>query len=323
MSGQRVGYTSPYLPPELIWACGLVPVRLRPGNSLAAALAGDLDLAAVVFLDEDDTSRRLYDVWRAYAAVRALDVVPLPRLAGAAAAARYAAALAGLAAALAALSGRDLTPDALRAAIRLYNEQRSLWRRLRAAWIAGTLPAEDWYDLRWLALTEDPLAANAALAAALEQRRPPAPSAAGRRLLVLGAAEVPRSLLAFVEGCGARVVAEDSDADERVLTEPIEAEGQPPLEALAAAYLAKPSGPRPAGLPGRSAALARVLDERAIDGVIAVYPKFADAYLAEYLALSELWRARGLPALLVEHDRESGFSGQQRTRLEAFLEILA
>ena len=30
---------------------------------LSAALEGNLNLDAVVFLDEDDTSRRLFDVW--------------------------------------------------------------------------------------------------------------------------------------------------------------------------------------------------------------------------------------------------------------------
>ena len=69
--------------------------------------------------------------------------------------------------------------------------------------------------------------------------------------------------------------------------------------------------------------LNQLLDERHVRGVIALYPKFADAYLAEYIGLAELFRARGLPALLLEDDGESGFSGQQRTRVEAFLEVLA
>lgn len=99
MVGQRIGIISSYLPPEIIWACGLTPVRLRPGNSLAAAdgylpcnfsvearglLADALEnvpeLEAVIFLDEDDTSRRLFDVWTSYTGILALGLVPLSRL---------------------------------------------------------------------------------------------------------------------------------------------------------------------------------------------------------------------------------------------------
>lgn len=140
------------------------------------------------------------------------------------------------------------------------------------------------------------------------------------RLLILGGMHVSRQFLTFLEARGARVVAEDSEADERTLTEPIPTTG---MEALAAAYLAKPPGRLSTALPRRLAGIARLLEERRVQGVIAVYPKFADAYLAEYVTLAGLFRARGRPALLLEDDGEPGFSGQHRTRVEAFLEVLA
>jgi hypothetical protein len=34
---RNVSVTSPYLPPELIWACGLTPVRLRPAIAFGSA----------------------------------------------------------------------------------------------------------------------------------------------------------------------------------------------------------------------------------------------------------------------------------------------
>jgi benzoyl-CoA reductase/2-hydroxyglutaryl-CoA dehydratase subunit BcrC/BadD/HgdB len=136
--------------------------------------------------------------------------------------------------------------------------------------------------------------------------------------------EVHRRFLTFLETCGARVVAEDSEADERILTEPVslETEHLSSMEALAAAYLNKPPGPRPNALSRRLTNVTRFLDERGVQGIIGVYPKFADAYLAEYIELADLFRERGLPTLLLEDDGESGFSGQQRTRVEAFLEML-
>lgn len=343
MTTKRIGYTSPYLPPEIIWACGLIPVRLRPGDGLAAAdgylprnfsvevrallaaaLDGNLNLEAVVFLDEDDTGRRFFDVWRACADIPALGLVPLPRLDTDLARQRYASALIELAESLAAISGQPLTADGLCRVIDLYNEQRTLWRGLRRRWIDGGLSTGDWHDLRWLALTTDPESANVGLAVSLRRSPLPDPSAnGGSRLLILGGMNIPRQFLSFLETCGARVVAEDSEADERTLTEPIFVEDRPAVEALAAAYLTKPPGPRPNALPCRLAAITRLLDERGVQGVIALYPKFADGYLAEYIGLAEVFRERGLPTLLLEDDGESGFSGQQRTRVEAFLEVLA
>lgn len=338
---KRIGYLSPYLPPEIIFASGLTPMRLRPGDSLsaadgflprnfsvearallAAALNEELDLEAVVFLDEDDTSRRLFDVWQAYADIPALGLVPLPRIDSEPACQRYAHALIALADSLAALSGQPLTADGLRRAIDLYNEQRASWRALRQCWVEGMLSASEWHDLRWMALTTDPVSANAELAASLIPHPLPfSPRERGEvRLLLLGGMNIPRQLLAFVESCGARVVAEDSEADERVVTESVSGPG---LDALAAAYLTKPCGPRPNALARRLKRVTQLLDERGAQGVIAYYPKFADAYLAEYLVLAEVFKARGLPALLLEDDGESGFSGQQRTRLEAFLEVLS
>ncbi|MBI2757395.1 MAG: 2-hydroxyacyl-CoA dehydratase [Chloroflexi bacterium] len=342
MTAKRIGYTSPYLPPEIIFASGLTPVRLRPAESLsaadgflprnfsvearallAAALENGLDLDAVVFLDEDDTSRRLFDVWQAYAETPALGLVPLPRLDSEPACQRYAHALIALSDSLAALSGQPLTADGLRRAIDLYNEQRCLWRSLRQRWIEGALSASEWHDLRWMALTADPESANAELAARLlPHPQPLSQRERGEktRLLLLGGMNIPRQLLAFIESCGARVIAEDSEADERVVTEPVSG---PDMDALAAAYLTKPCGPRPNALARRLERITQLLDERGAQGVVAYYPKFADAYLAEYLVLAEVFKARGLPALLLEDDGESGFSGQQRTRLEAFLEVLS
>lgn len=343
MIRKRMGYLSSYLPPEIIYACGLTPVRMRPGASLAAAdgylprnfsvearalfasaLDNGLNLDAVIFLDEDDTSRRLFDVWRAYADIPALGLVPLPRLENDLACQRYANALAALTKALTAVSSQPLTDDGLRRAIDLYNKQRALWRALRRYWIEGGLSAGDWHNLRWLALTTDPETANAELTATLHSVQLfNASATSGPRLLILGGMDVSHQFLAFLETCDARIVAEDSEADERALSADISTHSPTPLQDIATAYLKKPSGPRPNALAQRLANVTRLLDERCVHGVIAVYPKFADAYLAEYIQLAELFRERGVPTLLLEDDGESGFSGQQRTRVEAFLEVLA
>lgn len=346
MTEEMIGYTSPYLPPEIIWACGLTPIRMRSSGSLvsavgylprnfsveaqallATALEGGWDVKAVIFLDEDETSRRLYDVWKTYTDTPVLNPVSLPRLENNLACDRFINALTELAIELSALSDQPLTTGGLGQAISLYNNQRGLLRALRQRWIDGYLSGTDWYDLRWLALIQNPVRANAELAASLQSTPSHlSPKQSGPRLLILSGMYVPRLFLTFLEACGAHVVAEDSEDDERTLTRnvpcPTDSVLTTMLEALAAAYLTKTPGPRPSALSRRLAAITDLIDKRNVQGVIAMYPKFADAYLAEYMTLAELFASRDIPALLLEDDGESGLTGQQRTRVEAFLEMI-
>ena len=63
------------------------------------------------------------------------------------------------------------------------------------------------------------------------------------------------------------------------------------MNAVALAYLNKPPGPRPVALSRRVAMVGRLIDQLGVQGVIALYPKFADAYLSEFITFAELLRA--------------------------------
>ena len=75
--------------------------------------------------------------------------------------------------------------------------------------------------------------------------------------------------------------------------------------------------------PGR---IARQVVERAQDagarGVIVHVMKFCDPYLARIPALRGALREAGLPTLVLEGDCTLRSLGQQRTRVEAFMEML-
>jgi hypothetical protein len=181
--------------------------------------------------------------------------------------------------------------------------------------------------LRRLALTQDPLTTNPALRQALDETNVPVGLPvpwSPRRLLLLAELAAPADLVRLVEGRGARVVAEDSDLDERDSTEPIAAEMQAVedgLAALARAYLSKPPGPRMRDLPRRLAQLTRLVAERGVQAAICAYSKFCDLYLAEFPMLKAHLEGLGVPVLLLELE-DDAISGQQRTRVEAFLETV-
>ncbi|MFQ5343649.1 MAG: 2-hydroxyacyl-CoA dehydratase [Anaerolineae bacterium] len=304
-------------------------------------LAGFLEddepgLDAVIFTDEDDATRRLHDVWRECVPVPVWGFVEVPRAATPLAASRYADTLTRLAADLEAHTGQPLTTGGLRRAINVYNEQRSLLADLKHRWLTGTVDTTAYRRLRRMALTRDPVVANEQLRQALrehdkgtrgqgdkETRRlgnaaipsisppllvSPSPhplvslSPSHPRLLLLAELAAPAGLVRLIEAHGARVVAEDSDLDERDLVGPVPAEAGTVKElllALAQAYLARPPGPRMRDLPRRLEYLSGLVTERRITGAICAYSKFCDLYLAEFPVLQAHLKGLGVPVLLL------------------------
>jgi benzoyl-CoA reductase/2-hydroxyglutaryl-CoA dehydratase subunit BcrC/BadD/HgdB len=346
-----VGLFSAMVPRELLYALGCTPVRVFPtaGKPTAAEaylprnfcaltrliLASFLEdgassnLDAVIFADEDDAARRLHDVWHAYMPVPVWGFVEVPRAAIPLAPGRYADILTRTAADLETRTGKSLNTTALHQAIALYNEQRNLLAELKRRWLAGSVNTTAYRQLRRMALTQDPVTANKRLAGALEdaergEKDSSTPSETCR-LLLLAELAAPAGLVRLVEVHGARVVAEDSDLDERDLAGTVPAEAGTVEEALAAladAYLSKPPGPRMRDLPRRLAYLSQLVGERNVQAAICAYGKFCDLYLAEYPSLQAHLEGLGVPLLLLELEDET-ISGQHRTRVEAFLEMMS
>jgi benzoyl-CoA reductase/2-hydroxyglutaryl-CoA dehydratase subunit BcrC/BadD/HgdB len=350
----RVGYFYSYFPKEILYAFGRVPVCIFPSardgaeaepylhKNLCALvkvmLASFLDrstssgqasappnLEGVVFSDICDAQRRLYDVWRAYVNVPVLAFLDLPRRADALGQEFYAATLAQFIAQLETRWGTSLTVEALADSIRIYNRQRALWGTLRAAWVEGRVPTATYYALRDVRFTRDPVTANAQIKRALHPHSSPPPLAGegSPRLLLMGSLQVQRGLIDAIAVSRAHIIAEDSACDEREASEPIRAEGtrEELLRDLAIKYLDAPA-PRFRDLSRRLNYLARLAEARHVNGVICSYYKFCDLFLAEFPVVKTFFEAQKIPVLLLEDEGSGALSGQARTRLEAFVEML-
>ena len=352
-AGQTVGLLSAHIPREFVYALGCIPVRVFPSAAKPTAAEaflprnfcalsrlilssfledGQPKLDAVIFADDDDATRRLHDVWQACVAVPVWGFLEVPRLATTLAASRYAELLARLAADLQERTGCALSFDGLRQAIAVYNQQRNTLADLKRYWRVGGLNTASYRRLRRMALSQDPLTANQQLLQILQEMKdlgnfPDSDSpvmSSSRGLLLLAELAAPASLVRLVESGGVRVVAEDSDLDERDVSDPVPADADTLgelLEALAFAYLSKPPGPRLRDLPRRLSYLSRLVVKRDVQGAICAYGKFCDLQLAEYPVLRAHLEGRGVPVLLLELE-DDVISGQHRTRVEAFLEML-
>ncbi len=343
----RVGYFYSYFPKEILYAFGRVPVRILPtaGDGAEAepylhknfcalvkvTLASFLDesapsdLEGVVFSDICDAHRRLYDVWHAYVNIPVLAFLDLPCRSYALGQDFYYATLARFVAQLEARFGVTLTADALADSIRLYNRQRELWNELRAAWVDGRVPTATYYSLRNVRFTRDPVTANAEIERTLHT-----PSLVGEgtgerspRLLLMGSLQVQRGLIDGIAASRAHIIAEDSACDEREVSAPIREEGtrEELLRDLAVKYLVAPA-PRMRDLPRRLDYLARLAETRRVNGVICSYYKFCDLFLAEFPVVKAFFESKKIPVLLLEDEGDPALSGQARTRLEAFVEML-
>lgn len=355
--GPTVGLFSAYIPRELLYALGCTPVRVFPtaGKPTAAeaylprnfcALTrlilasflenGSSGLDAAIFADEDDATRRLYDVWRASVSVPVWGFVEVPRGVTPLATNRYADLLLDLATDLEAHTGRSPNVDDLRQATALYNQQRGLLTELKRHWLGGGVGTATYRRLRRLTLTRDPMATNRQLERYLKEveagehqqgaHRLITPGASGPlRLLLIADLAAPNGLVRLVEANGVQIVAEDSDLDELDLADPVPTHARTVgglLVALAETYLSKPPGPRMRDLPRRMAHLTQLVAARGVQAAICAYSKFCDLHLTEFPALKAHLDGLGIPILLLELEDET-IGGQHRTRVEAFLELVS
>jgi benzoyl-CoA reductase subunit C len=341
----KIGYFCSYVPKEILYAFDQTPVRVLPSASKASAaeaylprnfcslvkvtlasfLEADSDLDVVVHADSCDGLRRLNDVWRAYVDVEALPLLDLPRNNTSVSCDYFAHSLSRLAHDLEERFEAELTAEGLASAIECYNHQRALLTQLDKRWTEGSIPTSEYLDLRHASITDDPLRVNALLDDHLDApvSDPPARPDESRVMLV-GSLLTNRQLVEAIESYGARVVAEDSCSLGREQASEVEicnsVDGM--LRNLAAGYLSKPPCPRMREFPKRMEYLSALASNRQVDGVVASLYKFCDLFMSEFPVLRKTFQATDVLVLLLEDEGEATLSGQHRTRLEAFLEVL-
>ncbi|MFH1176256.1 MAG: 2-hydroxyacyl-CoA dehydratase family protein [Acidobacteriota bacterium] len=335
-----VGYACRYTPLPLIHAAGFTPYRVLPMTEaedqagallhdnmcahvkriLDRAMAGDLPaLAGMVIVNSCDAMRRLAGAWRLLRPDDRLAVIELPPGGEAGDVAYLAGEIERLRDELAAWSGRPVDDAAIHASAKVY---RRLVERLESA--ATSLDRVRVQELTNRAVTRPPDEVLAELDR-LDPRPPPAaPAGSAVPVLLIGNVLPEPAALALIETCGARIVADDLCTGAWQLAA-FALAGDGVAAGMACALLTSPPCARSlvAGAPGR---LAELVVERAREcgarAVIAHVLKFCDPYLVRMPALNEALRAEGLPLLLLEGDCTLRAIGQQRTRIEAFVEML-
>ncbi len=347
--GRVVGFFCAHAPEELLWAAGILPLRLRGTGSeetacadqylgavncgfvrhtLDRVLSGELGfLDGLIVTNSCDHLRRLADVCLAKAAVPFCHYVDVPHLNTESARARLTTQLRDLRARLEDAFGVAVSDQRLTDALRLYNRTRSLLSRaseLRAAdppRIAGSevlamsvaaasMPKDRFNDL--LERRLDQLAHE------------PAPTARGPRLLITGGTLDDPTYLEVIESLGAAVVADQLCWGAKTFSD-LTDDGSDPLAAIAHRMLGHTPCPRMLDdYPRRLALLVDAARRHRVDGIVCERLKFCDLWGGEAEMLRRsLKQELQLPLLVLERDYLTASSvGQLRTRVQAFLETL-
>ena len=348
--GKVMGYFCCYAPEEVITAAGMVPFRVRATGSTSTELAdayltnincsfcrhafnmglrGDYDfLEAVVWLNNCDHIRRIYDNWRRKVGTPMAHMMSLPKLTTDKQVGWWREELAILKEALEKHLGVTITNDKLRRAIKVHNETRRLLRQLYELRKKDNPPITGAETLAVvIASTAMPREQfNKMLAELLDDMKGTEGTKDYKyRLMLVSSILDDPKYVKVIEDLGGLVVTDSMCFGSRMFWADVDEKAKDPLDALARYYIQeKPGCPRMfLGFPDRSKFVMDMVKEFKVDGIIGLRMVFCDLWAGELFMQEKDLQTASIPVLHM--DREylvAGTVGQARTRVQAFLESI-
>ncbi|GAB6156411.1 2-hydroxyacyl-CoA dehydratase family protein [Desulfosporosinus burensis] len=334
------GYFCSYFPEELILAAGLDPLRLFPDseNSTPAELPayscslarGTLDmeirekwqdLVGIGFTHTCDTMQCLSGIWAASSRSKTVDLVPPVMLTAQGAARYYLAELNTLLKELTNITQQEINQQAIQDALRLCTQTRKLVTELDE--LRPGLPS----PLVFSILRAGQLMPRSDYVKALEQCLPTLKEMASvphqrAKVLISSAVLENDSLFTMIEDLGGRVVADDTCTGYRHYSGLTLTESDNPLADIVKRYSEMPPCPcKHRSLNERIAYLTELAKQRQAQGAIIIIRKYCDPHAWDAVTLAENFRNSGIRTLTLELEG-ANVGGQERTRLQAFLESI-
>lgn len=343
------GFLPVYVPREVIYASGMLPVGIYGGGDQIEIIRGDafyqsyichlprsvielaqsgrLDmLSAMLFPSTCDVVRNLSGIWQVLYPELYVRYVDLPHVRDADVGGEFwEGELRTLLHDLGKISGKPATDETLRAAIRLYNEVRAVIGELYAArrdapW---RVPTEELYLLLRAGEVVPPEQfieqARAYLAATA---RDPAPVKDKSRVVIVGAfcEQPPLGLIKTIERAGCYVVDDDLLIGNRLVDADVPLDGDP-VRNLAQTFLrhALPTSVLYETDPqGKRKLLAERVRAARADGVIFATPSFCDPALLDRPMLRAGAEAAGIPCIAFKYAENTGQFQQFREQAGTF-----
>ncbi len=341
-----IGYFCSYVPKEVIHAAGFVPYRMRAVDSggttegdkyfsaincsfvrhcFHKAIKGDFNfLDGVVFSNGCDHSRRIYDNWRhadlkpdfrhMFVAPHIITHISLDR---------FKDEVREFKRKLEEHFNVEITEEALRESIRLYNKKRALLADLYESRKQDIIPLRG-SELLGIMLAITMMPVEDALSLLEDVKRELAGrQASGKddiRIYLASGCLEEIDHLELIEECGGAIVADNICFGARHMDMPVD-ETAAPIEGLAGRYLGHVSCPRMMNdFMRRMEFMHHAINDFSAEAVIAEKLKFCDIWGGEIYLIRQELKKRGVPLLALERELHIPAQGQIRTRLQALFE---
>lgn len=346
--GKVFGWLCTYVPEELIHAAGALPVRitgysqeveLEDGTAylyinncsfsrscLQMGLRGEYDyLDGVIAGSTCDGARRLFDLWRYYLKTPFHHILTVPRKYTERAQGLYYEQVLQLKQLLEQCLDTRITDEALLRSITVFNESRELLKKL--------------YELRKVdrmsitgAETMEVLNAsfrmpkelfNQYLRQLLDELAVSGITHQSRaRLMVTGSVMNNPEFIRSIEELGGLVVADELCTSTRYWSDPVVLNGRLPLEAISRRYLSNFPCARMVPSDERFNRVLQLARDFRVDGVISQIIRYCVPYAHDLSLITARLKEIGIPTLALDVEYGTSGSGQIRTRVQAFLEML-
>jgi benzoyl-CoA reductase subunit C len=346
-TGQKVlGYLCTNLPEELLYASGVLPVRLLGTNEpesvtdsyiwattfcpfsrdcFAQALKGRYAyIDGITYGFCCLHARHVFESWKKHIPVEFSYELNVPYLFSPHAKTFLVSEMEDFKLSLEKWTGNKITNDNIDKAIEIYNTNRQLMGNLYNLMKADNPPitGAEIVEIALAGMIIDKKEHNILLREALKELSVKKPSVNIKpRLMLLGSVNNNVNLIRYIESLGAMVVTDDYCTGRRYYqTEVVPQENR--LAALASREMDRPPCPLK-DIPERRrpGVYSKLVDDYRVNGVIYTIQRMCDAHGLDFPAIEDGLKEKGLPVLKLEMD----FSipvGQYRTRIEAFLEMI-
>jgi benzoyl-CoA reductase subunit C len=341
-----IGWLCTYTPEEIIYAAGMLPIRIHgdPQSSslgdaylqpnmcpyargcLGSALDKQYDfLDGIVATHTCDAICRLYDLWNLYVPLSFVYIMDHPHKVSPSSYKYHLQQLEKFKRALEDYLGNGIDDEALSWAFQVYQENRSLLKRLyqlrkreappvTASEVlriieAGTVMPKEEHNR----LLKEALGELEAREVAPEKKL---------RLVVSGSMMNNPDLLGLIEDCGGLVVSDDLCVGTRYFWPESGSDGNPMdninrfyMEKIPCACIHPPEG--------RLDHLINMVELFDAQGVILYSLIFCDTFAYDFVLFKKKLEEAQIPVLLITLEHPSLGIEQSRTRIEAFLEMIA
>jgi len=352
-----IGYLTALGPVEIMTAAGVVPFRLK-GNVSEAITKGDAYMETIVcpfirnvfdaalkgkynFLDglvlphQCDSIDRTTDVWSDYLKLPYFHFLNVPHVTDGPSVEFMKGILRIFIGTLEKLTGKTISDDAIAQAVKAHNENRRLMRDLYAL-RKGNPPLISGPEMMkvLVAAMGLPVEESSALIESVTKevkQRNAGVAGNKKRIMLIGDQIDDVAIVDAIEGTGALLVMDDISIGSKMYFSDVDITADP-VQGIAERYLRKLKIPTTyigegdtyeENLEARYGHLKKYITEFKVEGAILFIYKYCDPYGFEVPVFKSFIESAGVPVLYLEDEYSTSTLPRVKTRIEAFMEMIA